>query len=67
MKKIIIFLGLLFAIPASASLWQYYQERGLELPIFKERIQIADSCGIENYRGTIEQNNQLEVCIDEET
>jgi len=55
--------GVMVADTASASLWSYYDDRGLELPTLQERIPMAESCGIENYSGTPEQNLKLEKCI----
>lgn len=64
MKKIIIILvSFLLALPASASLYNYYKEQGQVLPNVLDRVAIAADCGIENYVGSYEQNIALEDCL----
>lgn len=64
MKKLLLSLLLgLVAIPASASLYNYYQEQGLPLPSVVDRSSLATECGISGYRGTYDQNIKLEECL----
>jgi hypothetical protein len=64
MKKLLLSLLLgLVAIPASASLYNYYQEQGLPLPSVVDRASLATECGISGYRGTYDQNIKLEECL----
>ena len=66
MKKILIALSLLIALPALAysTLWEFYQGN---LPTVSERQADAQRCGIEDYRGTAEQNNKLLACLESGT
>lgn len=41
------------------NLYEYYQTRGETLPSFSDRRAVARQVGIDNYRGTAEQNQQL--------
>jgi hypothetical protein len=61
-KTIIITLCLLLLITgtAKATLYEYYN--GI-LPSIKDRINIAESCNIQGYRGTYDQNIKLEECL----
>ena len=64
MKKLltlfIILAGVSFGSIASASLWSYYNEQGLNLPSVKERKADAMICGIDDYVGSYAQNIALE-------
>ena len=44
----------------TATLWEYYNERGEQLPSVEERAKVAAELGIFDYRGTAEQNQLLE-------
>ena len=68
MKKLLGFLAvisfLVFSTSlASASLWDYFQEQGQNLPSASERSPLADSCHIQDYRGQYAQNLALEACL----
>jgi len=56
-------LALLIPTATSASLWNFYDERGLSLPSVEDRQSEARACGIQNYTGTQIQNIQLESCL----
>lgn len=65
MKKLLLSLFLLLvALPASASLWEYY---GGNLPSIEERAEIAQQAGIVqfpgDYYGTLGQNLALETFL----
>lgn len=65
MKKlltILLIIGVIVPVIAGATLFQYYTERGLELPSVSERLGEAIICGIDDYIGTEEQNEVLEAC-----
>jgi len=67
-KKIlisIIIVGLLVAgtTQAVSNLWELFQEMGESLPTIEDRIPIAETCGIEQYTGTIQQNSDLLECL----
>lgn len=61
-KKILlsILITLVSALPAQASLYQYYQEQGKPLPNVQDRANIASQYGISPYSGTTQQNTLLE-------
>lgn len=63
MKKLIFLLTFLLAMPCygASTLWEYYN---YNLPSISERIPQAEECGIENYRGTYEQNIELLDCLE---
>lgn len=44
------------------TLYEYYTEQGVPLPSVEERVPTAESCGIDNYQGTLEQNEALLAC-----
>jgi hypothetical protein len=64
MKKYLVLLAVLAGVltsgVASASLYDWYASQGLDLPTVSVRASLADSYGISNYKGTVEQNNILE-------
>jgi len=65
-KKLFTFLvafGLMIAGTASATLYNYYNEQGLNLPSVAERVEDATMCNITNYSGTEAQNIALEECM----
>jgi hypothetical protein len=53
-------LSLLVAVPAQATLYQFYQEQGKPLPSLAERSQLASTLGVRSYTGTASQNALLE-------
>lgn len=53
-------LFLLVAVPANATLYQFYQEKGRQLPSVAERSQLASTLGMREYTGTVSQNLLLE-------
>lgn len=67
MKKIAFLIGILMATltagVASASLYDYYSEQGLNLPSVEKRTAIATQCGISDYKGLKSQNIALEACL----
>lgn len=67
MKKIYTFLvtfGVLISGVASASLWNYWQDRGEQfIPCNEERYDLALSLGIEEYDCSEEKNNELELAL----
>ena len=65
MKKffLLLILSLIIAFPVSASLWDFYQERGEPLPSVEERYPAAANCGIVDYSGEFYQNIDLEACL----
>lgn len=58
-----ITFGVLLSSGVSASLYNYYQERGLSLPSVAERTAAAKHCGISSYTGSYSQNLALEACL----
>jgi len=62
-----ISLGVFLASGASASLYNYYQERGLNLPSVAQRATAAKYCGISGYTGLYNQNIALEACLSNQT
>lgn len=64
---LIIFSILAIPVIAGATLWQYYLDQGVNLPSFAIRADIAQGLGIEDYRGTEEQNELLEALLREES
>ena len=54
------FLSLFLALPAHATLYEYYQEQGGTLPSIEERAKTAGAFGMFPYTGTAAQNNALE-------
>ena len=67
MKKILLSVLLTLALPlvASATLWQYYTDRGQNLPSLEERKPIAAECSILDYQGTEAQNGAMEACLND--
>lgn len=69
MKKIFLWSVLsLFALASvsyaqGSTLWQFYQNKGQNLPTISQRAVDAARCGIFFYRGTIEQNKALLECL----
>ena len=68
MKKTIFIsvLAVLFLtgiLSARASLWNYFQSRGLNLPPVEDRVEIALECGLFVYEGGYYENIMLEECI----
>ena len=53
-------LSLLLALPAHATLYDYYKEQGGTLPSVSERAKTAGAFGMFPYTGTAAQNNALE-------
>jgi len=49
------------------TLQEYYKSIGKPLPSLAERKKIAESLGIKNYTGTVEQNNQLLSSLNKST
>ena len=62
-KYLLVLLALFIATPASASLWDYYHEKGLALPSIQSRLKVAKACGISDYTGSATQNIALEACL----
>jgi hypothetical protein len=60
MKKLIIILALLLALPANATVYSYFKNAGLPYPSLSQRVLIAQKAGIQNYTGTANQNYWLE-------
>lgn len=58
-----VLAGVLTAGVASASLYDYYQALGQNLPSVKARTSQATSCGIQDYVGSKAQNLILEACL----
>lgn len=79
MRKLLLKIGLGLGIlslgfgvvAAQASLSQYYAEQGIKLPSIEARGPLAMKCGIvaisNDYKGTVAQNEALEVCLRERT
>jgi hypothetical protein len=67
LKKILltVLFGLGLVGIANASLWTYYTQQGEQLPPISERAVIAETCGIQNYVGSYDQNIALEKCLTE--
>jgi hypothetical protein len=67
MKKLAFLAAFLVAClvtsRADATLFNYYSDKGLNLPSVSERIPLAEQCGISNYIGTASQNIALEECL----
>lgn len=65
MRKIFIslFALLLTAGIANATLYNYFQEQGQELPSVSDRLTMAQNCGISNYTGKADENIFLEECL----
>lgn len=56
-------LSLLVAVPAQATLYQFYREQGKPLPSLAERSQLASTLGVRSYTGTASQNTLLEYYL----
>ena len=67
MKKLIILILILIGTPvlAADTLWQYYTERGENLPSIDERAEIYKDIGDDKYSGTLEQNIKLLKYLEE--
>lgn len=58
-----LLLTLISAVPADATLYDFYQERGQVLPSVSERAKLAGGYGIYPYKGTAAENTALEAAL----